>query len=77
VAGIGGMSYRRFASFNVIGATAWVASMTLIGFILGSRFPLLVQHIEKVIVVVVVLSLLPGLYEWLAARRRAAAVRRS
>jgi membrane-associated protein len=75
VAGIGGMSYRRFASFNVIGATAWVASMTLIGFILGSRFPLLVQHIEKVIVVVVVLSLLPGLFEWLKARRRAAAAR--
>jgi membrane-associated protein len=73
VAGIGGMSYRRFASFNVVGATAWVASMTLIGFVLGSRFPLLVQHIEKVIIVVVALSLLPGLWEWLAARRRARA----
>jgi membrane-associated protein len=73
VAGIGGMSYRRFASYNVVGAVAWVASMTLIGFVLGSRFPLLVQHIEKVIVVVVVLSILPGAFEWLKARRRAAA----
>jgi len=73
VAGIGGMSYRRFASFNVIGATAWVASMTLIGFGLGSRFPLLVQHIEKVIVVVVVLSVLPGAIGWLRSRRAAAA----
>jgi membrane-associated protein len=73
VAGIGGMSYRRFASYNVVGAVAWVASMTLIGFVLGSRFPLLVQHIEKVIIVVVVLSILPGAFEWLKARRRAAA----
>jgi membrane-associated protein len=73
VAGVAGMGYRRFASFNVIGGTAWVASMTLVGFVLGSRFPLLIQHIEKVIVVVIVLSVLPGLVEWLKARRRAAA----
>jgi membrane-associated protein len=72
VAGIGGMSYRRFASFNVIGGTAWVASMTLIGYVLGSQFPLLVQHIEKVIVVVVLLSISPGLYHWIKARRGAA-----
>jgi membrane-associated protein len=71
VAGIGGMSYRRFAAYNVVGATAWVASMTLIGYVLGSRFPLLVQHIETVIIVVVVLSILPGVFEWWKARRRA------
>jgi membrane-associated protein len=73
VAGIGGMSYRRFAVFNVVGASAWVASMTLIGFVMGSQFPLLVQHIEKVIVGVVLLSILPGIVEWVRARRRAAA----
>ena len=73
VAGIGGMGYRRFASFNVVGGAAWVASMTLIGYVLGSRFPLLVQHIEKVIVVVVLLSILPGLIGWLRSRRGAAA----
>jgi membrane-associated protein len=70
VAGIGGMSYRRFASFNVVGAAAWVGSMTLLGYVLGSRFPVLVQHIEKVIVVVVVLSLLPGVFGWLKSLRR-------
>jgi membrane-associated protein len=72
VAGIGGMSYRRFFTYNVVGATGWVASMTLIGYVLGSQFPLLVQHIEKVIIVVVLLSLLPGVFEWWKARRRAA-----
>lgn len=73
VAGIGGMTYRRFATFNVVGASAWVASMTLIGYVLGSQFPLLVQHIEKVIIAVVLLSILPGIFEWWKARRRAAA----
>jgi membrane-associated protein len=70
VAGIGGMTYRKFASFNVIGGAAWVGSMTLIGYVLGSRFPLLVVHIEKVIVVVIFVSILPGLIEWFKAWRR-------
>jgi membrane-associated protein len=72
VAGVAGMSYRRFATFNVVGGAAWVGSMTLIGYVLGTRFPLLVEHIEKVIITVVVLSFLPGLYEWLRSRRAAA-----
>jgi membrane-associated protein len=72
VAGVAGMGYRRFAAFNVIGGTAWVASMTLTGYVLGTRFPMLVRHIEKVIVVVVALSILPGVVEWARARRRKA-----
>jgi len=71
VAGVAGMSYRRFVTFNVVGGAAWVGSMTLTGYVLGTRFPLLVQHIEKVIITVVVLSFLPGLFEWLRVRRSA------
>ena len=71
VAGVAGMGYRRFATFNVVGGVAWVSSMTLTGYVLGTRFPLLVQHIEKVIVTVIFLSILPGLVEWVRIRRRA------
>jgi membrane-associated protein len=71
VAGVAGMSYRRVATFNVVGGAAWVGSMTLTGYVLGTRFPLLVQHIEKVIITVIFLSILPGLIEWLRMRRRA------
>jgi membrane-associated protein len=70
VAGIAGMTYRRF---NVVGGAAWVSSMTLTGYVLGTRFPLLVEHIEKVILVVIVLSVLPGLVEYWRAWRRSAA----
>jgi membrane-associated protein len=73
VAGVAGMTYRRFAAFNVVGGVAWVSSMTLTGYVLGTRFPLLVEHIEKVILVVIVLSFMPGVWEWWRARRRAAA----
>lgn len=70
VAGVAQMSYRRFATYNVVGGAAWVLSMTLLGFGLGNSIPNLEKHIEKVIVVVVLLSILPGVIEYLKARRR-------
>jgi membrane-associated protein len=75
VAGMGRMSYRRFLAFNVFGGALWVLSMTLIGYFLG-QIPGVKEHIEVVILVVVFLSILPGLIafakEWLRARREAA-----
>jgi membrane-associated protein len=73
VAGVAKMSYRRFAMYNVVGAAAWVLSMTLLGYGLGNTIPNLERHIEKVIIVVVLLSLMPGLVEYWRARRRGAA----
>lgn len=70
VAGMAQMTYRRFATYNVIGGAAWVLSMTLLGYVLGVRFPVLVQHIEKVIIVVVILSITPGIIEYIRVRRR-------
>jgi membrane-associated protein len=72
VAGVAQMSYRRFAMYNVVGAAAWVLSMTLIGYGLGNSVPHLDRHIEKVIVVVVFLSLVPGFVEYWRVRRRKA-----
>ncbi|MDQ2970071.1 MAG: VTT domain-containing protein [Acidobacteriota bacterium] len=60
VAGMGGMEYRRFVSFNVIGGFLWVVSMTLIGYFLG-HFAWVRKNIELVILVVVFLSILPGI----------------
>jgi membrane-associated protein len=70
VAGVAGMSYRSFATFNVLGGIGWVASMTLGGYFLGTIFPDLGRHIEKVIIVIVVLSILPMVIEYVRAKRR-------
>ena len=76
VAGMGSMNYRRFVSFNVIGGFAWVVSMTFIGYFLG-QFPWVRKNIEIVILIVVFLSILPGIIafgkEWLKKRRGEAA----
>jgi membrane-associated protein len=69
VAGMVGMPYRRFSLYNVTGAAAWVMSMCLIGYFLGVQFPVVVKHIEKVIIIVVFVSVLPGIIEFIRARR--------
>ncbi len=65
VAGIGGMDYKKFMLYNVIGAVAWILSMTLTGFYLARLIPGVDKHIEKVIIAVVFLSLLPGIIKYL------------
>jgi membrane-associated protein len=58
VAGIGSMSYAKFAFFNVIGALAWVVSLCLAGYWLGN-LPWVKQNLSLMIVGIIVLSLLP------------------
>ncbi len=72
VAGMAQMSYRRFAMYNVVGGALWVASMCLLGYFLGNSFPNVGKHIEKLIIVIVFLSLLPGIIAWWRNRRAAA-----
>jgi len=69
IAGMAQMQYRRYVLFTVIGGAAWVLSMTLLGYFLGIRFPVLGQHIEKVIIAVVLLSLVPGIIAYIKSRR--------
>jgi membrane-associated protein len=68
VAGIGQMRYRRFFSFNVVGAAAWVASFSVLGFVFGN-VPAVKRNFTLVIGAIIVLSVLPGLIEYLRARR--------
>jgi membrane-associated protein len=72
VAGIGKMNYRRFLSFNVFGGAGWVLSMTLLGFTLGKVYPPITKQIDKVIIVIIFVSLVPGGLGWLANRKKAA-----
>jgi membrane-associated protein len=70
VAGMANMPYRRFAMFNIIGGIGWVFSMTMIGYLLVTIFPATERHIEKVIIIVVFVSLLPGVIEYLRNRAK-------
>jgi membrane-associated protein len=71
VAGAASMDYRRFWVYNLVGGVVWIWSMLLTGYFLGSRFPAVGKHLEKVILIVIFLSILPGIIAWLRERRRA------
>ena len=69
VAGMAQMGYRRYTLFNLIGGIGWIWSMLFIGYFLGRYIPGVDQHIETVIVIVVFVSILPGIIGWFRARR--------
>jgi len=72
VAGAATMDYRKYSLYNVVGGALWIWSMLMIGFSLGNAFPGIGAHIDLVIIVVIILSLMPGAVAWLRRRRSAA-----
>jgi membrane-associated protein len=67
VAGIAKMPYRRFATFNIVGGISWVVSMTVAGYFLG-QFEWVQKNIEKIVIGIILLSVLPGVVAWLKSR---------
>lgn len=71
LAGATRMDHRRFATFNVIGATAWAFGLILLGYYLG-RFGFIAENLELSILAIGILSCLPVVIEASRARRNRA-----
>jgi membrane-associated protein len=69
ISGVAGMKFKTFLTYNVLGALLWVWSMLGIGYFLGNYIPGVDKHIEIVVVIVVFISLLPGLISGYRSRR--------
>lgn len=61
VAGIAHMPYRKFVTFNIIGAALWISLFTLLGYYAGNIIQKLGINVEVAALIVIVLSLLPGI----------------
>jgi membrane-associated protein len=68
VAGIGSMTYPRFIVFNVAGGLLWIVSLLLAGYFFGN-IPVVRQNFALVILAIVIISILPGVIEFLRQRR--------
>jgi membrane-associated protein len=68
VAGVGEMGYRRFFSFNVIGALLWVPTLVYAGYFFGN-LPFVKQNFSLVIFAIIGLSVLPMVVEFVRHRR--------
>ena len=69
VAGVGRMSYARFVTYNVAGGVGWIAALVLGGYLFGN-IPVVRQNFTLVIFAIIVLSILPGVIEFLRQRSR-------
>lgn len=67
VAGIGKMTYLHFASYNFIGAALWVFLFTLGGYYFAD-LPVVQHHFHYVIVAIIIISVLPAVYEYWSSR---------
>lgn len=70
VAGVSRMDRRVFFLWSFVGAVLWVLSITTLGYFLGAAFPSLGENLDKAIIVIVGVSLIPVVYEWWAHRRK-------
>jgi len=67
VAGMGRMSYKHFFSFNVIGGIAWVTIFCVLGALIG-RLEWVEKNLDKVVIIIVIVSIMPAVYEVLKAK---------
>jgi membrane-associated protein len=71
VAGMGRMRYMRFVPYSFAGSVLWIGSLLYAGYYFGN-LPIVRQNLSFVIVGIVVLSILPGIIEFLRSRSRVA-----
>lgn len=72
VAGVGRMNYSRFITFNIVGGVIWVAIFLALGYLFGN-VPFVKQNFEIVTLAIVLISVLPMVFEYVRSRRRAKA----
>jgi membrane-associated protein len=68
MAGVARMDPKRYFLYSAIGGVAWAAGVTILGFFLG-QIPFVREHIEAILILVVLVSILPMIVEFLRARR--------
>src|SRR3989338_10242020 len=70
LAGIGGMEYRTFFLYNILGAVLWGGGFTFGGYLLGEVIPGIEHYILLVVLAIIVVSMMPLVVEWIRHRRK-------
>jgi membrane-associated protein len=70
VAGVGRMPYGRFLAYSVLGTLLWVGTFVLAGYFFGN-IPLIKKNLTLIVLVIIILSVAPGLYHYWRNRRAA------
>lgn len=77
VAGAGKMNYKRFVTFNLVGAVLWAIGVTYAGYYLGSMIPNVDKYLLPIVGLIVIASILPAIHHALVdAEIRASIIKR-
>lgn len=68
VAGMGDMEYKTFFVFNLIGGLLWAVGLTVLGYVLGNSVPAVKEHIDAIVILIVIVSIAPSAYHVLKER---------
>ena len=68
LAGVAGMTYRKFLSFNVIGACAWILSLVYAGYLFGN-IPWVKKNLTFIVIAIVIVSLIPAVTTFIKEHR--------
>lgn len=69
VAGIGEMSYKKFMTYNVVGAILWIFSFIPLGYFFGN-LPFIQRNFKLVMIAIIVISVLPAVIEFFRERSK-------
>lgn len=70
VAGVVKMRYRTFITYNVVGALAWAAGVTFLGYYLGEKVPFISQYLTPIIILIIIVTMIPFVWEWFKSRKK-------
>jgi membrane-associated protein len=68
LAGVAGMSYRRFLSYNLAGGCLWIGLLVYSGYLFGN-IPWVKDNLSLIVIAIVVVSLLPAISTFINERR--------
>jgi membrane-associated protein len=69
MAGVGKMDFRVYGVYSLVGGVAWAAGLTILGYFLGQN-QFVQKNIEIIVVLIVVISVLPAVFEWWRSREQ-------
>ena len=72
LAGVAGMSYRKFLSYNIVGGVLWISSLVYAGYLFGN-IPWVKKNLSVIVIAIVVVSLIPAVTTFVSERRAARA----
>ena len=65
VAGAANMDYKTFVTYNLVGGAFWALGIPILGYLLGSLIPDVDKYLLPIVVIIILLSIAPGVYHYL------------